>query len=660
MFAYLKGMPHRRNRSIGPSGNRRKFLKAGGAGAVAFTIAGCSGSDTSDTTTTSDDTTTEGGDETTDETTTTAGNEAEVGGTYIRGYTSDAKVLVPFLESDEVSSEALNRMVDYGAHISEDIEMDGFFFETWEQNDANDVVTYKLRENLEYGAGYGELTADDYIFSIENLRQVQESWTGYSYTDQFYINGDPIEVEKLGKYEFRANLPEARANYKFNDYISYMRPLPQDLLKKYLPSFQDDSEAAKENFTQQIKKDPDLKDGSWTGNLGAYNLQNWERQSKLTFERNPDYYLAGEDEYPEDIPYPETFVMQIFDEESTITSALKNGGVTQAAIDEFKADTFEQNDEVQVWHSQYGSGLFYVSLNHRINGWEGLRNRDVRHGLAMALDKNAMTEKIAQGYADPAHTWSPTWGPYYDEEGVWKPNGPRIEEAKSKIESGLSDKGYQYDGDQLVGPDGNQVELTLAWLTGSRSVKLTKDYLKQQFGKIGIKLNLEGVNWNTLLGSYAANSHKNLTEEQKQNNLNDGEPDWTAGPYNGGPWNQSVSKEQWDLMTGIGFDHGAYSPWSVIKMQFSEKGSFNWFGLSPEKDVAKLANNAAAASNQQKTKENLQEVLVYLSEYQPVLFTQSEHALIGYRESVQGLEEAENFYTQNSANSANRHLWLDE
>ncbi len=636
--------------SISSQMQRRDYLKSIGVLGAGAALAGCSTkSDDPDTTGTSSGTPSEGD--------ANPPEDVEVGGTWINGLTSDAKTLVPFLSADESSSEALMRMVDWGATMDEAQEMQGLFFESWKQNDANDQITYKLRENLKYGGDYGQLTADDYLFTIENLHSVKESWTGYSYADQFYINGEPIELEKLGKYEFRATLPQARANYKYNDYISYITPLPQDLLKKYLPSFQDDSKKAKENFVQSIKKDSELQDGSWTGNLGAFNLKDWKRQSKIVFERNSDYYLADADDYHDDIPFFDKFVIQIFSEESTITSALKNGGVTSAGIDEFKAEQFKQHPEVQVWHSRYGEGLFYVSLNHRINSWEGLRNQEVRRAMAMSLDKNVMVDQIAQGYADPAHTWSPVWGPYYDENGVWKPNGPRIEAAKTKIESALSGKGYKYNGDKLVDSNGDQVELKLVWLTGSKSVKLTKDYLKQQFGKIGIKVVLEGVGWTTLLGKYAANSHKNLPQKWRSNLDESGEPAYSAGPYNGGPWNQSVSEKDWDLMTGIGFDHGAYSPWSVIKMQFSKEGSFNWFGLDPDIDVAKLCDEAAAAATRGETKRKLQKALVYLSKYQPVLFTQSEHALTGYRKKVGGLEPAKNFFTENSVN---RELYFEK
>lgn len=550
--------------------------------------------------------------------------EKSVGGTWITGVTSDAKTLVPYLAADEASNDALERMVDLGATMNEQKEMQGLFFESWEINDAKDVVTYKLRDNLRYGADYGDLTVDDYLYDIKNIRQEKDLWHGYSYVGQFHIDGKPIKYVKEDKHTFRAELPKPRANYKFNDYTAYMRPLPKKLLEKYISNKDLDG----------LKKDKDLQSGAWTGNLGAFTLDTWNRQSKLIFKRNDEYYLRDAEEYPDDIPYFDKYVIQIFSEQSTITSALKTGDVTTAGIDEFKATEFEQNEEVTVWHSRYGEGLFYVTPNQRSNGWEGFRKKSVRQAFALALDKQTMIENISQGYADPAYTWSPTWGPYYDDSKVWNPKTPQIETAKEKIRTALPE--YSYTDGTLLNPDGKQVTLKLVWLTGSNTMKLTKDYLKKQFEKLGIKIELQGTSWTNLLGQYVENSGKNT--------------DWSVGPNNGGPWNQSTSSKQWDMMVGIGFDHGAYTPWSVIEMLFGEKGSFNWIGYTPERDVAKEAHAAASAKSREETKRILKQLLGYLSKEQPVIFTQSEHVLTGYRSKVGGLEKPKNFFTENSPN----------
>jgi peptide/nickel transport system substrate-binding protein len=594
--------------------DRRNLLKTLGLGGAVM-LAGCSTqSDGSDNT---------GGEKAGGDKKTPA--EKSVGGTWIKGSTSDAKTLIPYLAADETSNKALNRMVDYGGDLNEKKEMQGLFFKSWEMNDAKDVVTYELRDNMHYGAGYGDLTVDDYLYDINHIRQAKKDlWHGYSYVNEFYINDKPIKYVKEGKYKFRAELPEPRANYKFGDYTAYMRPLPKDLLKKYVPN----------KDLKGLKKDKDILSGAWTGNLGAFSLDEWNRQSKIIFKRNDDYYLRDAKDYPDDIPYFDKYILQVFSEQSTITSALKAGDVTTANIDEFKADTFKQNPEVQVWHSRYGDSLFYVTLNQRVNGWEGFRKKGVRQAFALALDKQTMIKQINQGFADPAHTWSPIWGPYYDDSKVWTPDGPKIKAAKKKIQKALPK--YSYKNGTLLDPDGKQVELKLIWIAGNKSVKLTKSYLKKQYEKLGIKVKLQGTSWTNLLEQYVKNSGKNT--------------DWSAGPNNGGPWNQSTSQKPWDMMVGIGFNHGAYTPWSVIKMLFSEKGSFNWIGYTPEKNIAKKTNAAASADSRKETKRILKNLLGYISKEQPVVFTQSAHKLKGYRKKVAGIEKPKNVFTNNSQN----------
>lgn len=610
--------------------DRRKYLASIGL-AAGVSVAGCSTRDSSSTTTQS------GGDQTT-----TSKSQPSVGGQWIQGQTSGVQTLIPFLSTDEISDYALARVLDYGAFISPDLEPKGLWFENWEMNDANDVIRYKLRENLQYGGDLGQVTVDDYLYSLKHIHQNKENWAGYNYVSKFYIDGEPINYVKEGKYTFRAELPSARANRMFNDYTMWMRPLPKGILEKYVPS----------KDIQGLKKDEQLVNASWTGNLGPFTLDEWKRQSHLTFKRNENYYLREAEEYPDDIPYFESYKMQQFNSTSAISSALKTGGVTASKINPFKADTFEQADDVQVVTNKYGSGLFYVTLNQRLNGWEGFRNKDVRQAFAMALDKQTMIQNIQQGYATPAHTWSPVWGPYYSEEGIWKPDGPRIEEAKSKIESALD--GYTYENGKLKGPDSNQVELKLAWVTGSKTTKLTKDYLQSQFNKLGVSVTLQGVNWTTMLGKYCKNSASN-TEGVS-------EADWVASPFNGGPWDQSTSPRDWDIMTGVGFDHGAYTPWSVIQMLFTTRGSYNWAGYVPPEsfDLNTKLQEAAAAGSREKTKSLLQSTMNMLSEEQPVLFSMTEKVLTGYRDRVAGLDtDPENFYGAVNGNSKNRQLYFE-
>lgn len=555
--------------------------------------------------------------------------ERPVGGTWVAGTTSDASHMVPYLASDQTTQNAIGLVCDWGGVINDDLEIEPHLLKNWEMNESNDVLTLEIRDTLRYSDPYGKLTAEDYMYEIEHIRQNKDDlWHGYPYTGSFYIDGEPIKYEKKGKYKIRAELPKPRANWKFTDSTKWIKPLPKKLLKPFVEN----------KDLKGLKQSDEIVNASWTGNLGAYKLKSWNRQSKMVFERNPDYYLAETDEF-KNAPYFDRYVRQIFEEQSTITSSLKTGDVTSAGLDYFKADVFKDRDDVTVVDSKYGPGINFLCMNQRANGWTPFRKKEVRQALALALDKETIINQIYQGYATKAHTWSPKWGPYYDESNVWIPNGPKMEVARKKLQEALPE--HQFNGDTFVGPNGNQVSLKLVYVSGWKDYEYTKDYVKSRLEALGFKVTVEGTSMTNLYGNYCQNSAKNTKGVS--------ETDWSAGPWNGGPPSQSTSKEDWDLMT-MGFDHAAYTPWDVMKMLFPKKGNFNWWGYVPERDdLSEKISAAANAETKEKTQKVVSNLLGYLSEQQPILYTVCGYTMSGYRKKVAGLEEPKNPYTSNDA-----------
>ncbi|WP_158413726.1 ABC transporter substrate-binding protein [Haladaptatus cibarius] len=546
-----------------------------------------------------------------------------IGGTWVEGTTADASHLVPYLASDQSTQDAIGLLMDWGGVINDDLEIEPMLFESWELSDSNDVLTIKLRENLRYSEPYGKLTAEDYIYQLNTINQNdKDSWHGYPYVNSFFIDGEPIKYEKTGKYTLRAELPEKRPYWLFTDPTKWMKPLPKKLLKPYV----------KNKDMEGLKKADEIVNATWTGNLGPFNLKKWQRQSKMEYTKNDDYYLAETKEY-KNAPYVKKYIRQIFNESSTTLSALKSGDVTHAGLSVFKASQFKQNPNVNVLSSKFGSSIDFIAMNQRENGWKPFRKKAVRQAFAMAIDKNVIIEKVQRGYGTKVHTWSPKWGPFYDQEGVWVPNGPKIKKAKRKINAALPN--HSYRNGRLTDSGGNQVELKLVYVTGWKSTRILKDYLAQQYDKLGVKINAQGTSLTNLYGNYAQNSGKN--------------PKWSAGSWNGGPRSNSTSKKSWDLIPS-GFDHAAYTPWDVMSMLFPKKGSFNWWGYVPSRnDLMQQVNSAAKASTKKETQKIVSELLSFISKEQPVVFTDCGAVVEGYRKKVAGLEQPKNQYTSNDA-----------
>lgn len=590
----------------GPVG-RRGFLRALGAGGTAA-VAGCAGN----TVPRSD-----GSDESAD---------GRLGGTFVAAQITEGGSLSPYDFGDEATESRLYRLFDGGYRITENQEPEPRWFAQWTLADSADVVEYELQDSLRYGRGYGPLTAEDFLYNLEHVWSPSvDNWTGFPYQSALVVGDEEVAVERTGKRTMRMELPEPRANWLHADPFSYFIPAPKGLLKKYAP----------ERNHEGLKKDEEVTQALYSGNLGPYRFEEWNRSSKLILARNDDYYLREANDAYAEAPHFERLVFQLFDDQSTALSGLEAGDVTFARLDERKAKRFENDSGTTVWTSRYGEGLFYVNVNQRRNGWDQLRRAGVRRALATAIDKDAVVETVLHGYAEPLDTFHPRWGPYYDESTV-ETYPPDVEAARSKLAS-ATDPGYGYDGEAFVGPDGEQVELSMITVAGDRTGAVTADYVKQQFGELGVAVDVDSTKWTSLLKHYAQNSANHVDGVD--------EVDWTVSPYNGGPWDQSTSAKEWDLMYGLGFDHGAYDPWSVCRMLFTEKGSFNMTGYVPDASLEAKISTAAASRANSEAREAMAEVLGVISEEQPMLFMMAEHVLHGYDDEIGGLPDSENYFT---------------
>lgn len=600
--------------------DRRRLLKYLGVGTAG--LAGCMGDgDGGDGTTTPDQTTADGTSPG-NETTTASGDGPSVGGTFTWGATTEATSLVPTEAADEATFNRFYMIYDGGGVINEDEEFVSRWFESWELSDSNDVVEYQLRDGLQWGNDYGQLTAEDYLYNVENVWQVEENWTGYSYVGDFYVGGEPIQFEETGDLSFRAELPESVPNWIHEDVLLYTVPFPKPFLEQYV----------EERDYEGLSQDSEALEAQFSGNLGPFSFESWERDSSMRLSRNDDYYLAEQEEEFADTPYFDEFVYQYFSEASTGYSSLESGDLDKMEIEARLVSQFEDTDGIQLWHSQYGTGIFWININHRQNGWAPAReSREVRQAFAHLFDKQTLIEEIYQGNANPVDTFHPRWGPYYDDSRIFVPE-TSVDQAREKLESGTSSD-YGYDGDTFVGPDGEQVSLKMVYRSGSQSNETVSEYIQQEFGRAGIDVELDATPWENLLGQYFYNS----TEDSEQ-------------AFNAGM--DATSQEPWDLAYGLGFSHGAYAPWSVIRTTLTPDGGFNTWGYSADDyDVEQACLDAKTADSQEESTEILSELMGFLSEDQPLIWAFNDHSVFGYRDDVAGLPEIENAFSEPEAES---------
>jgi peptide/nickel transport system substrate-binding protein len=555
------------------------------------------------------------------------GGEPSVEGTYTSASSADAQSLNWLTIADATSGSYVTATLDGTWAIKPDREI----FPLWADYATDDGRVYEieLRENLEWGAGYGEMTAEDWVYMITNVFQAQPNWSGYPNADAWFrVNPEsgerePIPVEKTGTRTFEIRLFEVDPSFPFKPVLWRQQCIPKGILEKYVPD--QDGEG--------LQRDEELNELAYTGNLGPYTYDRWERSARYVVTRNDDYYLRDVEDVPErfrESPYFDQRVVNVIKEESTRLGALESGEVQSAAIPPDKATRFENLPSVTVNVSPQPFVRILV-YNMRANGWEPFRSKAVRRALAFAVDKESIAGDILRGYAEVAQTMQPKWSQWYDDSrveafGVDDRYGPEV--ARNRLEDALSGTAYGYDGDRLVDGDGEQVSLTVYYDSGQPTEGTIAEFVAQEFDRnAGIAVQPTAVSPSTFQSDYIETTAPDGTDTE-----------WTAGVFNGGPRDVATSAESWDMCLNLQFNTYPFTPASS-KGFFEQRGGINFYGYYPEADIAALYEQASATTDEAERRDLFGRAFGLISEEQPFGFLAMPSSVTGYGEDVRGYDE---------------------
>lgn len=600
---------------------RRRWLQTLGIAGVTG-LAGCSTDETTDTEEPTDTDVGFGTD--TVEPTPTPEELPEVGGTYTNAISSDVSTLNPIYNTENTAGGLITNTTD-GAYTFRPGQR-LFPLLANMKSDDKQVWTVSIRENLEWSDPYGQVTAEDWVYYIKNVHK--SDWSGSNRQADWT---EDYTVEKNDKYSFTIELSNINPIFHKERPMWGHQVVPKELIKPYVD----------EEDVEGMKKDEELLNLDYTGNLGAYNLEAWERENRFVFTRNEDYYMRDlaeeDDEIPDAFakaPYFDRLVTEIIDESSSRLSALKTGEIDTASVPPNKASQFkgDANEDVylNVTPQPYNVPLAY---NMRANGWTPFRNKKVRQGLGCAVDKKRLVKGVYRGHATPQYTWQPQWSPWYDDSQVTKFGTGDLygsEATRSRLEEGLSGTDYGYSGETLVDGDGEQVELSLYHSAGQPTERQTAEFVAQEFAdNAGIKVNVESIPGQQFDANYW----------QQEEPENPDELEWSRPyPTNYGPRDEVTGKNPWDMSLVYGLNTFPMTP-TTNSLFFGEKAYYNPYGYVPSDDASNLMDlfdEASKETDDAKRKETLAEIFGILSREQPTGMLVLNSDIFGYQSGIRG------------------------
>lgn len=262
-----------------PGRTRRDMLRILGV-AGAASIAGCSSSGDGD----GGDTTSDSGDE--PMTTADEGSDSPLvqNNEYVTAQATGAKSMYLPGINDDNTDNRLSLTLDGSYAITEDREIFGLWFESTEMPDPS-TVEVTLRDNLQFADEYGQMTADDWKFHIEEIHQ--SDWAGSSASSDWA----DIDVTVQDDLNFTLSLPTPNGDFIYGPPLWGAYVFPRGLTEKFMRSQERKEEIASNSDEyasadevpngnlEDFQQSDEVQNLTWTGNLGPYSLDEWERSS---------------------------------------------------------------------------------------------------------------------------------------------------------------------------------------------------------------------------------------------------------------------------------------------------------------------------------------------------------------------------------------------
>jgi peptide/nickel transport system substrate-binding protein len=391
------------------------------------------------------------------------------GGTVTIGSYSDLQTMNSLVTQD-ANSASIQRELLFMALVNYDEKLNPvpWLAERWDTARVKpDTIelTFRLRPDVRWHDGR-PVTARDVAFTYERARDTLTAYPNAS-TFDFYDPRAVVVDDRTIRFRFRPHSD-------FMDSWYQLPPMPEHVLGRVPPA-----QLANHPFGTQAP----------VGN-GRFRFVRHEPGKEWVFEANPDFpqALGGR-------PYVDRVVYRFVSEQTTLLADLLNGAV----------DLYLQANAAQAQRiTSSPRTRLDVSSGRQWNwiAWNGQRpmfaDARVRRALTMAIDRRQIVDALLFGYGEvgrssvtPAH-WS------YDTTDV-KTLLPYDTAGARRL---LAEAGWQdRDGDGVLeDAAGRPFRFALKTNAGNQIRKDVTEMVQAQLGRIGVRVEPQLVEWNTLMG----------------------------------------------------------------------------------------------------------------------------------------------------------------
>ena len=414
------------------------------------------------------------------------------GGSFTSSILGEPKTFNPYNANDATSAELSEIMYD---GLVQTNPTDGSVVPKLAKkiDILKDNKTYivHLRKGIKWSDNK-PITADDVYFTYNTV--IFGGFGDGATKDIMTIDGKLPSIEKIDDYTIKFTTPKP--------FAPFLRNLSASIVPKHI--FEYATDKGKEYFLTYQSIDTKPK------NLvisGAFKLKEYIPSQRVVFEKNPNYYLINKNN--EKLPYLDKWISVIAGDTNNQTLKFESGetdvlSVNGALVNRYRELKKHGDFELYNLGASTNTTFIVFNLNNRKNkdgkyyvnpikqAW--FQDKNFRTALDWTIDRQDLILNIFSGLASPLYSAEPINSLFINEK-VAKGHPKDINYAKSLLQkSGFFEKnGILYD------KKGNRVEFELLTNAGNTQREATGVSIKQDFEKLGIKVNFKAIEFNSLV-----------------------------------------------------------------------------------------------------------------------------------------------------------------
>ena len=378
--------------------------------------------------------------------------------------------------------------------VNSDLEPVGMLAKSWEVSEDALTWTFYLNEGVQFHKGYGELTADDVVWSFDEFAN-SSIHPRASNIRGVWSNPDG-HVRAVDKYTVEVNTGTPWSEVPINEMLT--------------------SPGGSATWVVSKKQSDEIGAEAANGQIAATG--SWDLAE---FRTGEFWRMEAVEDHWRKTPHFAELIFREIPEESSRIAGFQTGNLdtTLIAFDSLPLIEGVEGAEIMrlpgggeaalTFYGQYYIGigtenqqpgydpdLPWVSADPDITSADWANAAKVRNALSIAIDRQGIVDTLLQGYGTPAVLWD--FGRY---EETWLPAEMRWEYNPERARELLAEAGY---------PDGFNITLTPA-LRGAPVEVEACEAIAAMWGEIGLDVKFERVPFTTLRPSLIARKYQGST-----------------------------------------------------------------------------------------------------------------------------------------------------